>query len=95
LTQLLQVNFVVLPIYIVAKSSGELISGSFEISSQLGNSIVISRVMGKLLGITFFAFVAINIFKLPSRLFIAEIAGGGALAGMGLAVSIMICKFNF
>ena len=88
------VNFVVLPIYIVA-NLWPAISGNFEISSRIGNSIVISRVIGKLLGITIFALIAIRVFKMPCKLRFSEIAGGGALAGMGLAVSLMIANISF
>ena len=88
------VNYLVLPIYILA-NLWPTITGNFELNSKLGNSIVISRVLGKLIGITIFALIAIKLFKLPSNLHISEIAGGGALAGMGLAVSLMIANLSF
>jgi NhaA family Na+:H+ antiporter len=56
---------------------------------------VISRVVGKLVGITIFALIAMRVFKLPNKLQLSEIAGGGALAGMGLAVSLMIANLSF
>ena len=64
-------------------------------NSEIGNSIVISRVVGKLVGITIFALIAMKVFKLPSKLQFSEITGGGALAGMGLAVSLMIANLSF
>jgi NhaA family Na+:H+ antiporter len=88
------VNFIILPAYIIA-NLWPTIAGNFEISSDFGNSIVISRVIGKLLGITIFAFLAIKLLKLPNKLKITEIAGGGVLAGMGLAVSLMIANLSF
>jgi len=88
------VNFAVLPIYVIA-NLWPVISGNFEFSSQIGNSIVISRVVGKLIGITIFAVIGVKVFKLPAKLKISEIAGGGALAGMGLAVSLMIANLSF
>ena len=88
------VNFLVLPVYVIA-NLWPTISGNFELSSELGNSIVISRVIGKLLGITLFAIIAMKLFKLPNNLRFSEIAGGGALAGMGLAVSLMIANLSF
>jgi NhaA family Na+:H+ antiporter len=88
------VNFLVLPAYVVA-NLWPTITGNFEFNSDLGNSIVISRVVGKLLGIYFFALIAMKLFKLPTKLQIIEIAGGGALAGMGLAVSLMIANLSF
>jgi NhaA family Na+:H+ antiporter len=88
------VNFLVLPVYVFA-NLWPTITDNFELNSELGNSIVISRVVGKLLGITIFAFIAMKLFKLPTKLQITEIAGGGALAGMGLAVSLMIANLSF
>lgn len=88
------VNFLVLPVYVFA-NLWPTVSGNFELNSELGNSIVISRVVGKLLGITIFALIAMKFFKLPTKLQITEIAGGGALAGMGLAVSLMIANLSF
>ena len=88
------VNFIILPAYIIA-NLWPTITGNFEITSEIGNSIVISRVIGKLLGITLFAFFAIKLFKLPNKLKITEIAGGAVLAGMGLAVSLMIANLSF
>jgi NhaA family Na+:H+ antiporter len=88
------VNFIILPVYIVA-NLWPTITGNFEISSEIGNSIVLSRVIGKLVGITLFAYLANKLFKLPSKLKLIEIAGGGALAGMGLAVSLMIANISF
>ena len=83
-----------MPVYVIA-NLWPTISGNFELSSELGNSIVISRVIGKLLGITLFAIIAMKLFKLPSNLRLSEIAGGAALAGMGLAVSLMIANLSF
>ena len=88
------VNFLVLPVYVFA-NLWPTITGNFELNSELGNSIVISRVVGKLLGITIFALIAMKFFKLQTKLQITEIAGGGALAGMGLAVSLMIANLSF
>ena len=88
------VNFLVLPAYVIA-NIWPTITGNFELNSDLGNSIIISRVLGKLVGITIFAIIAIRILKLPTKLRLIEIAGGGALAGMGLAVSLMIANLSF
>ena len=88
------VNFLVLPVYVFA-NLWPTITGNFELNSELGNSIVVSRVVGKLLGITLFAIIAMKLFMMPSNLRLSEIAGGGALAGMGLAVSLMIANLSF
>lgn len=88
------VNFLILPAYIIS-NLWPTIFGNFELTSEIGNSILISRVIGKLFGITLFAYLASKFFKLSSNLKLIEIAGGGALAGMGLAVSIMIANLSF
>jgi NhaA family Na+:H+ antiporter len=50
--------------------------------------------MGKLIGITLFAWLAIKlkIADMPASLSFKEIAGAGALAGMGLTVSLFIAE---
>lgn len=63
-------------------------------SSQVVWAIVFARVLGKVVGITFIAWL---IFKLkpsmhPRGLTLSEISGIGALAGMGLTVSLVIAE---
>jgi NhaA family Na+:H+ antiporter len=57
---------------------------------------VIARVIGKVLGITLFTYLATRFTKLalPSALQIKEIVGIGFLAGMGLTVSIVIAEIT-
>ena len=67
------------------------------ISSPVTTGIIVGRVIGKLLGITLFAYIGvkIGIAKLPESLSFKEIAGAGALAGMGLTVSLIIANLTF
>ena len=67
------------------------------ISSPVTTGIIVGRIIGKLLGITLFAYIAvkIGIAKLPESLSFKEIAGAGALAGMGLTVSLLIANLAF
>lgn len=64
------------------------------ITSPISAGIITGRVMGKLVGITLFTWVAvkIGIAKLPESLSFKEIAGTAALAGMGLTVSLFIAE---
>lgn len=65
-----------------------------QISSPVSLGIIIGRVTGKFIGITFFAWLAVKIgvaTKANSITF-AEISGVAALAGMGLTVSIFISE---
>ncbi|MCX6425921.1 MAG: Na+/H+ antiporter NhaA [Actinobacteria bacterium] len=64
------------------------------IDQMLTTPVVIGRVVGKVVGITFFAWAAVKLgfAKLPAALSFKEIAGAGALAGMGLTVSLFVAK---
>ena len=62
------------------------------ISSPIASGLIVGRVLGKIVGITLFAWLAIQlkIASKPMSLSFKEIAGAGALAGMGLTVSLFI-----
>ena len=89
-------SFVVIPIFVLAnlgisidfRHFGELIS------SPVAAGIILGRVVGKLIGITLFAWLAVKIgfAKLPESMSMKHIAGVGALAGMGLTVSLFIAE---
>jgi NhaA family Na+:H+ antiporter len=77
-------TFFVIPLYIWINLLSKL-----DFSQSLGKislSIVISRVVGKALGITLAAFLIDRFGKLKFR----EVAGVGFLAGVGMSVSIVI-----
>lgn len=90
------VNFIILPTYIVANLYLTL-TESFAFTSRVGNSIIVSRVIGKAVGILLFAWLAsrLRIAEFPFGLRMAEVVGGSILAGMGLAVSFMIANLTF
>lgn len=64
------------------------------LSAPVAGGIIIGRVVGKVVGITLFAWVAVKIgfARRPASLSFAEIAGAGALAGMGLTVSLFLAE---
>ena len=89
-------SFVVIPIFALANIG---ISVDFHhfgnlLTSPVASGIIIGRVAGKLIGITLFAWLAvrIGIAQLPQSLTFRHIAGAGALAGMGLTVSLFIAE---
>ena len=88
------VNFLILPIYVFANVYPTIKEG-FEFESSLGNSIILARVIGKILGITALALLGQRLFKTKLRISKRELIAGSALAGMGLAVSIMIANLSF
>lgn len=88
------VNFFILPIYVFANVYPTIKEG-FEFESSLGNSIILARVIGKILGIAALALIGQQIFKTKLKISNRELIAGSALAGMGLAVSIMIANLSF
>jgi NhaA family Na+:H+ antiporter len=85
-------TFFVIPVYVIAKLSQGISIDS--LTSETAASLIAARVVGKIIGITLFAWLAvkINLAYLPSNLRFSEIAGVGALAGMGLTVALVISE---
>jgi NhaA family Na+:H+ antiporter len=88
------VNFIILPVYVVANIYPTITDG-LELSSSLGNSIITARLLGKVIGITLFTLLGVRLFKQPLNLKKSELLAGSAFAGMGLAVSIMIANLSY
>lgn len=64
------------------------------LTSPIALALIIGRPIGKLVGITLFAWLAVKlkVAQMPASLSFKEIAGAGALAGMGLTVSLFIAE---
>lgn len=86
--------FLIIPLFALANIGVRIDFSTFTqtVSSPLSIGLIAGRVLGKILGITLFAWFAIRIkiAKKPASLTFKEIAGAGALAGMGLTVSLFI-----
>lgn len=65
-----------------------------QLSSPVALGIIVGRVLGKFIGITLFAWIAIKVgvASKSDSISFSEISGVAALAGMGLTVSIFISK---
>jgi len=85
-------TFFVIPVYVIAKLSQGISIDS--LTSETASSLITARVIGKIIGITFFAWIAVKagLAHLPTNLRFSEIAGVGALAGMGLTVALVISE---
>ena len=85
-------TFFVVPVYVISKLSQGISIAS--LTSSTATSLIAARVIGKIVGITLFAWLAIKISlaSLPKDLRLSEIAGIGALAGMGLTVALVISE---
>ena len=87
-------TFIVIPVYIFINLLTQL---DFSVSTEkISTAVVIARVVGKVLGITLFAFLITRFTKLqlPPALNLSEVVGVGFLAGMGLTVSIVIAEIT-
>jgi len=85
-------TFFVIPVYVIAKLSQGISIES--LTSDTATSLIIARTIGKIIGITLFAWIAVKarLAHLPANLRFSEIAGVGALAGMGLTVALVISE---
>ena len=87
-------TFIIIPIYIYINLLTKL---DFSVITEtISLSLVIARVIGKVLGIALFAFLfnGLTQIKLPQNLKLREVTGVGFLAGMGLTVSIVIAEIT-
>jgi NhaA family Na+:H+ antiporter len=89
-------SFFVIPVFVLANLGISINLHDFGtlVSSPISEGIIVGRVVGKILGITFFSWISvkIGIAKLPKSINLKHIAGAGALAGMGLTVSLFIAE---
>ena len=85
-------TFFVVPVYVISKLSQGISIAS--LTSTTATSLIAARLIGKIIGITLFAWLAVKIklAYLPRDLRFSEIAGVGALAGMGLTVALVISE---
>ncbi|CAM8634882.1 Na+/H+ antiporter NhaA [Candidatus Planktophila dulcis] len=87
-------TFLIIPIYIFINLLSKL---DFSVATEkISIAVVLARVIGKVLGITLFAFLFTRFtkLKLPQALDLKEIVGVGFLAGMGLTVSLVIAEIT-
>lgn len=87
-------TFVIIPIYIFINLLTQL---DFTVATEkIATSVVVARVIGKVVGITLFTYLAIRFTRLvlPTSLELREVVGIGFLAGMGLTVSIVIAEIT-
>ena len=88
--------FLIIPLFALTNIGVEINWSSLAqtLSGPVAAGIIFGRVVGKIVGITLFAWIAVKIgfARKPDSLSFAEIAGAGALAGMGLTVSLFLAE---
>lgn len=87
-------TFIVIPIYIWINLLSHL--DFSQASSKMSIGIIISRVVGKVVGISLAAYLLARFtsLRLPRNLELNEVVGVGFLAGMGLTVSLVIAQIS-
>ena len=88
------VTFAVIPAYIWLNLFAVIDISTFTSSTSI--SVLISRIIGKVLGITLMTALLVRFtnLQLPQQLDIKEVAGVGLLAGMGMTVSLVIADIT-
>ena len=88
--------FLIIPLFALTNIGVEIDWSSLAqtLSGPVAGGIIFGRVVGKIVGITFFAWLAVKIgfARKPDSVSFSEIAGAGALAGMGLTVSLFLAE---
>jgi Na+:H+ antiporter, NhaA family len=88
------VSYLVIPIYIFINLFMHINVATF--GTNLSLSILASRLLGKVVGITLTTYLLVRFSKLrlPDSLRISEVVGIGFLCGMGMTVSLVIAEIT-
>jgi len=92
------VSFLIMPIFALTNTNIAFHSGMAEgLFSSLGFGIIGGLVLGKLIGINLFSFLAIKLrfSALPHNSSWSQMMGVGLLAGIGFTMSIFIALLSF
>lgn len=94
----LPVNYFIMPIFALANTNIQFKSGMIEgLFSNFGYGIILGLVLGKVIGINLFSFIAIKlkISDLPKKSNWSQMIGAGLLAGIGFTMSIFIALLSY
>lgn len=92
------VNFLIMPIFALANTNIRFENGMIEgLTNSLSLGIIFGLVVGKLVGINLFSFLAVKLklSSLPENSSWRQMAGIGLLAGIGFTMSIFIALLSF
>ncbi|MEY8759159.1 Na+/H+ antiporter NhaA [Chryseobacterium tongliaoense] len=92
------VSFVIMPIFALTNTNIAFNNGMVEgLTSTLGLGIIGGLILGKLIGINLFSFIAIKfkLSSLPQNSSWPQMLGVGLLAGIGFTMSIFIALLSF
>jgi len=92
------VNYLIMPIFALANTNIVFQKGMVDgLFTSFGAGIIGGLIIGKLVGILFFSFIAVKlgISKLPQNSKWSQMIGVGLLAGIGFTMSIFIAILSF
>ncbi len=92
------VNFFIMPLFAFANTNILFKPGMVEgLFSTLGYGIIVGLLVGKVVGISLFSFIAIKskMSSLPAHSSWSHLIGAGFLAGIGFTMSIFIALLSF
>ena len=90
------VAFLIMPIFALS-NAGVAIGGGMELDSMLSGILVISLVIGKLIGVTTLSLIGVKLglAELPEGVGFRQIIGVSLLAGVGFTMSIFVANLAF
>jgi NhaA family Na+:H+ antiporter len=92
-------SYVIVPLFALANAGVVIDADSLDaaVSSPVTHGIVVGLVVGKLVGISGFAWLAcrFGVASLPERTRFADIVGVAALGGIGFTVSLFVSELAF
>jgi len=90
------VAFLIMPLFALS-NAGVTFQGGGSLDSMLGGVLAVCLIAGKLIGVTFFAWVAVKLgfAELPEGVSFRQVIGVSLLAGVGFTMSIFVANLAF
>lgn len=92
------VNYFIMPLFALANTNIKFHNGMVDgLFTNFGYGIVLGLVLGKIIGINLFSFIAIKLklSDLPNNSKWSQMLGAGLLAGIGFTMSIFIALLSY
>ena len=92
------VNYFIMPLFALANTNIKFHSGMVDgLFTNFGYGIILGLVLGKVIGINLFSFIAIKLklSDLPNNSQWSQMLGAGLLAGIGFTMSIFIALLSY
>ena len=90
-------SYVVVPLFALSAAGIPLSTESFDLGSRVFLGVLLGLVVGKLVGIALFSWIAVRIgvARLPGDVRWGNVVGVAAIAGIGFTVSLFIAALAF